>query len=366
MTGSQSHAPQADRLDDALRELTARTVPGLSVELAAGGEVVEERAVGLANLATGRPASADSVYLWFSMTKIVTATAAMQLVERGLLNLDDPVRRLLPEFPAARAGRPEVTIRHLLSHSSGLGNPIPVRWVHPADQAGRDPHEFTLDLLERHGRPGSRAGTTTRYSNLGYLVLGEVISAAAGQRYEDHVRQHILAPLGMTRTDFVYRADMTADAATGYQALRSPMTPLFRLLLPTGITAGRQGRFLAFNRFCVDGPAYGGLIGSARDAARFMTIHLNEGRGHDVQVLSPESVRAMQTIQVTGRKLDVGLGWFRRHSDRPSEERHLEHLGGGGGFFNMMRIYPDRRTGITVMGNATSYDHQAIASAAGA
>ena len=233
-------------------------MPGLSVEIATGDRIVDERAAGVADLSAGRPAGPDTVYLWFSMTKIVTATAAMQLVEQGRLRLDDPVRHLLPQFPAARAGRPEVTVRHLLSHSSGLGNPMPVRWVHPADRAGRDPREFTLDLLERHGRLGFRAGTTARYSNLGYLVLGEVISVAAGRRYEDHVREQILEPLGMTRTDFAYRTDMTGDAATGYQTRRSPMTPLFRLLLPKGIIAGRQGRFLAFNRFCVDGPAYGG------------------------------------------------------------------------------------------------------------
>ena len=297
------------------------------------------------------------------MTKIVTATAAMQLVERGRLRLDDPVQHHLPRFPTPRAGWPEVTVRHLLSHSSGLGNPIPVRWVHPAGQPGREPHEFTLDLLERHGKLRFPAGTKASYSNLGYIALGEVISAAAGQRYEDHVREHILQPLAMTRTDFVYREDMTTDAATGYQSRRSPMTPLFRLLLPKGITAGNQGRFLSFHRFCVDGPAYGGLVGSARDAARFMTVHLNAGRNGDVQVLSDDSVKAMQTIQANGRKLDVGLGWFRRHSDRPSHERYLEHLGGGGGFFNMMRIYPDDHTGITLMGNATSYDHQRVAAA---
>jgi CubicO group peptidase (beta-lactamase class C family) len=296
----------------------------------------------------------------------VEALVAARMLQAvgGAILVPTSLGLLLPEFPAARAGRPEVTVRHLLSHSSGLGNPIPVRWVHRADRPGRDPREFTLDLLQRHGRLGFRAGTTTRYSNLGYLVLGEVISIAAGRRYEDHVRECILQPLGMTRTDFVYRNDMMADAATGYQSRRSAMTPLFRALLPSGIIAGRQGRFLAFHRFCVDGPAYGGLIGSVRDAARFMAVHLNDGLSHGVQVLTPDSVRAMQTIQASGRKLDVGLGWFRRRSDQTGGERHLEHLGGGGGFFNMMRIHPDRRTGVTVMGNATSYDHRAVARAA--
>jgi CubicO group peptidase (beta-lactamase class C family) len=72
----------------------------------------------------------------------------------------------------------------------------------------------------------------------------------------------------------------------------------------------------------------------------------------------------MQKITATGRKMDVGLGWFRRHSDGTSTDHYLEHLGGGGGFFSMMRVYPDRGLGVIVMGNSSGYDHQRIASAA--
>jgi CubicO group peptidase (beta-lactamase class C family) len=302
--------------------------------------------------------------MWFSMTKIVTATATMQLHERGRLHLDDPVERHLPEFPTPRTGWPRVRVRHLLNHSAGLANPIPVRWVHPADRPARDPHEFTQELLARFGRLRFAAGSKASYSNLGYVVLGEVIAAAAGEPYEDYIRANILAPLGMTRTDFTYRPDMRADAATGYQSRVNPLTPLFRRMLPEGITAGNQGRFLSFHPFCVDGAAYGGLIGPVRDAARFMSAHLNRGDANGVQILSAKSVTDMQTITCDGRKLAVGLGWFRRHSDRRSDERYLEHLGGGGGFFNMMRIYPDRGLGVSVMGNASSYDHQRIAAVA--
>jgi CubicO group peptidase (beta-lactamase class C family) len=359
--------PQTDRpteLDAVLRRLTERTVPGLSIMIMHGDRVLTEGAVGVADVATGHPVTLDTVYLWFSMTKIVTATAALQLVDRGRLALDDPVHEYLPESPTPRNGWPRIQIKHLLNHSSGLSNPIPVRWVHPADEPGRDPHQFTLELLDRHGKLRFPAGSKASYTNLGYIALGEVITAAAGQRYEDHVRESILRPLGMTRTDFTYRPDMRADAATGYQSRFSPMTPLFRRLLPSGIIAGNQGRFLSFKPFCVDGPAYGGLIGSVRDAARFMSAHLNHGRTDGIQLLSAESVEQMQTITAHGRKLDVGLGWFRRHSDRKSNENYLEHLGGGGGFFNMMRIYPKRTLGVVVMGNATTYDHQQVAEGA--
>ena len=144
------------------------------------------------------------------------------------------------------------------------------------------------------------------------------------------------------------------------------MTPLFRLMLPKGIIGQGAGRYIAFNRFLVDGPAYGGLVGSARDAARFMAIHINDGEAEGVRILKPESVREMQTIQASGRKLDVGFGWFRRGKDAKEKADHLEHLGGGGGFWNMMRIYPERRVGVLSMGNATSYDHASVALSAAA
>jgi CubicO group peptidase (beta-lactamase class C family) len=346
-----------------LRQLSERRVPGLSAVVVKRDGVVEQHAVGRADIASGRAVTPDTAFLWFSMTKIVTATAAMQLVERGKLSLDDPVQRHLPAFPRPRSGWPEIRVRHLLSHSSGLANPVPVRWVHPAGRPGREPHRFTHDLLRRHGKLRFPAGTKAGYSNLGYLALGEVISAAAGRRYEDVVREQILAPLAMTCTGFDFPAD-PADAATGYQPRLHPMTPLFRRLLPKGIVGDNLGRFLSFRPFCVDGPAYGGLIGSATDAARFMTVHINGGRADDVELLTHDSVARMQTIAATGSKLDVGLGWYRRHSDRRSSEPYLEHLGGGGGYFNMMRVYPRRGLGVVVMGNASSYDHQRVAAEA--
>jgi CubicO group peptidase (beta-lactamase class C family) len=345
-----------------LERLTARQVPGISAAVVGPEGIRHLSSAGVADLSDQRPADAETLYLWFSMTKIVTATAAMQLAEQGALDLDDPVERFLPEFPRPRSGRPEVRVHDLLSHSAGLANPIPVRWVHPAGEAGRDPHDFALELLAKNDRLRFPAGSKAVYSNLGYIALGEVIAAASGQSYEDHVRSRILEPLSMSATGFGYPAGSERRSASGYQKRLSPMTPLFRLLLPRGIVGEREGRFLSFNRFLVDGPAYGGLVGSVSDAARFVAAHLNGGELDGVRLLSPESVREMQTLRARGRKLDVGYGWFRRGADRVKAE-FWEHLGGGGGFWNMMRIYPSEGLGIVSMGNATSYDHDAVAEA---
>jgi CubicO group peptidase (beta-lactamase class C family) len=362
MEGDAVHGRGSASLDAELTRLARRSVPGVAAVVIRNGEVENEGSAGLADIRSGALTTPDTVHLWFSMTKIVTATATMQLAESGALHLDAPVREFVPEFPQARAGWPEIRVRHLLSHSSGLANPLPVRWVHPAESHGQDPHDFALRLLRRHGRLRFPAGSKAAYSNLGYIVLGEVIASAGGASYEDYVRAHILEPLSMARTGFRYDPQ-DQEVATGYQRRLSPMTPLFLAMLPKGIIGERAGRYLALNRFNVDGPAYGGLLGPAREAARFMALHVNDGSVGGVRLLQPESVREMQTIHASGRKLEVGLGWFRRGKDTSGRADHLEHLGGGGGFWNMMRIYPQRRTGVVTMGNATAYDHASLANA---
>jgi CubicO group peptidase (beta-lactamase class C family) len=125
-----------------------------------------ERWVGFAGIETRRAARAETVYLWFSMTKIVTATAVVQLAERGALGLDDQVVRWVPAFPA---GRGRVTVRHVLSHSAGLSNPIPVGWVRLADEPARGLGEFATRPLTKHSRLRREPGTRARYSNLAPL-----------------------------------------------------------------------------------------------------------------------------------------------------------------------------------------------------
>jgi CubicO group peptidase (beta-lactamase class C family) len=315
---------------------------------------------GFSDLETHRPATADTVYLWFSMTKIVTATAVVQLAERGLLGLDDEVVRWVPAFPA---GRGRVTVRHLLSHSAGLPNPIPTGWVRPADEPAVDLNAFATRALAKHSRLRGDPGARAKYSNLGYLVLGQVIEAASGRPYEEYVRTSILGPLGMASTDFSYSGALLAQASTGYHPRFAASTPLLRRMVPKGIFDHRTGNLWALAPFCVDGASYGGLIGSVADALRFVQLHLGAPDERSRRVLTADGVAEMQQLTARGRKLDVALGWFHRHADPDRGPRYWEHLGGGGGFFNTMRIYPGLGRGLVAMGNRTSWDYQRMTDA---
>jgi CubicO group peptidase (beta-lactamase class C family) len=328
-------------LDAELRDLVATHVPGVAVVIV-GAEGVR---------------ATDVAVPWFSMTKLVTATTVMGLAARGVLPLDTP---LLPLVPAMSSLRPlswaqRITARHLLQHSGGLANPIPLRWVHPASSPGPDPLLFLGTQLAQHPKLDSEPGTRASYSNLGALLLAAAITNATGASFEEVVRQEVLHPAGMTQTDFCYPA--VGAVATGNHPRYSPM----RLLLPRWVIGQPHGRWLTLRPFLVDGAAYGGLVGSAEDAARFLQMHLSGGRIDGHQVISAADAAAMCQINQPGKRYDLGLGWFTPTKNRGAQPAFVEHLGGGAGFFNVIRLYPSAGVGVVVMGNATRYDIDAIA-----
>jgi CubicO group peptidase (beta-lactamase class C family) len=345
----------------AITDLMARhRVPGLTVAVTDADRLLYAEGFGSADLSTGRPAATDTGYLWFSMSKIATATVAMRLADAGRLDLDAPVRDLVPAF-AARSG-PQPRVRQLLDHTAGAANPLPVRWVLPADAPDADAVAAARQVLARHGRPKRPAGGRARYSNLGYLVLAEAIAHAAGEPFEDSVRRALLVPAGMTSTD--YRSPAVRGQATGYVRLRRPLTPALRAALPAGIVGDRHGRQVALRPFRVAGAGYGGLSGSAPDAARLLRLHLADGTIDGTRILAPATARAMRTITTPGTPFDLGLGWFRRPVDRHARPGFVEHWGTGGGYWNAMRLYPDLGLGIVVMANTTrGYDHHQLMSA---
>ena len=337
--------------------LARHDVPGLSVAVTDADRLLWAGGFGCADLATRRPATADTRYLWFSMSKIATATAAMRLADEGRLDLHAPVRTLVPGFTARRGEQPRV--RQLLDHTAGAPNPVPVRWVLPADATDADVAAFARRILARHGRPQRPPGPPARYSNLGYLVLAEAVARAAGEPFVDHVRRQVLTPAGMTGTGYTRRAD--GEHATGYVRLPRALTPALRAVLPRGIVGARCGRQVALRPFRVAGAGYGGLIGSVTDAARLLRLHLADGTIDGNRVLTAATARAMRTIGTPGRPFDLGLGWFRRPEDRDARPAFVEHWGTGGGFWNAMRLYPGLGLGVVVMANTTrAYDHHTL------
>jgi CubicO group peptidase (beta-lactamase class C family) len=178
---------------------------------------------------------------------------------------------------------------------------------------------------------------------------------------EAYVQRAVLDPAGMHRTGYTYRPGQ--DAATGYVRVPRVLDPVLDSLLPPGVAGGRDGDLRALRPFYVDGPAYGGLVGDVADAARFMRLHLGDGELDGRRVLSTAAARQMRRITEAGRPFDHGIGWFRRPTTGRADR--VEHFGAGAGFWNAMRLYPDRDRGVVVMANTTTaYDIDALCQAA--
>ena len=330
-------------------------VPGLSLAVVDGDRQLLAGGFGAATLAGAVPATPTTAYLWFSMSKIVTATAALRLADDGSLDLDAPIHEYVEYLRAP--GRHQPTTRQLLNHTSGLGNPLPVRWVHPAGSPSPDAEVLLSRLMSRRRAYRYPVGESARYTNVGYLAAGQVMSVAAGEPFEAYVQRAVLDPAGMTQTGFGYQSG--ADAATGY--VRAPVIthPLLRGVLPSGVVGPRHDRYLSLNRFYVDGPAYGGLVGDVHDAGRFLQLHLNDGTLGERRIISADSARAMRVLDQSGKPFDHGIGWFRRPPTGRGD--WVEHFGAGAGFWNVMRLYPARGIGIVVMTNSTAtYDFEPL------
>jgi CubicO group peptidase (beta-lactamase class C family) len=340
---------ELDRLlGDAVRTLE---VVGASAVIVNAGTTVATAAAGYADLASRAPMSTEGACNWFSMTKIATATAAMMLAERGRLDLDAPVSQYLGDVWPARFA--PVHVRHLLSHSSGLRNPIPIRWVHLAGEPRPDPRAWLARLLAKQRKPRFEPGSRAAYTNVGYLALGETIAAASGRSYEAFVTDELLRPLAMTGTAFAWN-DVPAvnPRVTGHQRLPRVLTPAVARLLPDGTIGARSGHFVGLRSVELDGAAYGGLIGPVGDAARLLALHCTGGMVDGTRLMSAESIGAMARITTGGRPYDLGLGWFRPHRD-PGPR--VEHFGGGMGFWNVLRLDPQTGCGVAIMSNTTRH-----------
>lgn len=315
----------------------APPLPGLGAAGAPGWAAASFDARGLrerwldgeADLAAGRRVEETTRFRWFSVTKLATAMTILALADEGALDLDDPVARYLP-WTAGGSPRP---LRALLSHTGGVANPSAIRWARPPGAPARSAAQLTREAyasLRRAHRPPSP--DDARYSNLGYLLLGEAIAAATGAPFERACRRHVLEPLGLTRTSFA-----PTDAAVGHERLPSAralvMSALFLPRTPALIRYARRG-WVGLAPYALEGAAYGGLVGSLDDLARlgralldprWGRMHAEAGRGAD------------------GARFGLGPELY--------EDGWLGHGGAAGGYRAELRVHPGRGLGVAVLAN---------------
>lgn len=291
------HEARLKQIEPVLQKFVdEQQIAGAVTLIATPGNVVQITTTGLADIEAKRPMREDTIFRIASMTKLITATALMQLVEQRKIALDDPVEKYLPSFRDQKIhkkpiSRP-ITVRDIMTHTAGVKTPDP-----------KSTKDFTLEqLVDQMGAEGLEfePGEKWKYSN-GLTVAGRLIEVVSKESYADYLQQHIFAPLGMTDTAFTLTKEQAARLAVTYKPGKEPGT-LEAVAIPDPTVPRTPG------------PS-GGLFSTARDQARFYQAILSGGKPGDLRILKAETVQQMLTPQtgelVTGFTPgnQWGLGW---------------------------------------------------------
>ena len=320
-------------------------VVGASFLLIDRGRIAAERHFGTMEKGKTEPVSDDTIYHWASNTKPFTGIAIMQLRDRGLLKLDDPVTKYLPELRAVpnRFGSMDaITIRMLMTHSAGFRNPT-WPWDKGETWEPFEPTEYSqlvamFPYTEILFKPGSKFS----YSNLGIIFLGRIIENLSGEDYEVYIDKNILRPLEMYHTYF--------DATPPYLLKHRPHS----YYIENGKLT--QARFDANTGITVSNS---GLNAPLADMVKYLKFLLGDPAQRDAYngVLARTSLEEMwrpelpTTVDANGNAgftTDIGLIFF---VDRTLGRRHLGHGGDQNGFISYIDFDPDQRKAAVIVFN---------------
>ena len=332
-----SSARAADAVDELIEDRRkAMRTPAVSVAVVKDGKVVKAKGYGLATVDPPRPATEKTVYQIGSLTKQFTAVAVLMLVEEGKVGLDDPIRKHLDGLPAAWD---KVTVRHLLSHTSGIFS------YTSADKFTDTPRNVYAprDLIALAAdKPLNFApGTDWDYSNTGYVLLGLLIEKASGGKpYGVFVRERIFAPLGMKDTGFNDPKAKIAGRAAGY-TLKDDKVAVSEPVDPSQPYAA------------------GALLSTVVDLAKWDAALGSE------KLLKPATWELAWTpVTVNGgEKRDYGFGWS---VDTFRDRKRVHHGGGINGFVSYMTRFPQEKLTVIVLTNSEVSDPNGIATAVAA
>jgi CubicO group peptidase (beta-lactamase class C family) len=304
-----------DKTDEYIEtQMRRQKIPGLSIAVVKDGKIIKARGYGLANIETNTPATEKTVYKIASVSKQFIAAGIMLLVDEGKINLDDNVTKYITEAPETWK---DITIRHLLSHTSGLVRDIP-------NFDGLKVISDTESIKSAFPAPFRFApGTKWAYCNVGYYTLAEIIKRVSGKPWPDFFYERIFKPAGMTQTQTTNIYDIIPDRASGYSQSRQGLenAPVWLALRPSG-----------------------GFISSVLDMAKWDAALYSDSV---LKTASKEQMWAPVKLS-DGTFAKYGLGWF---IDSQNGHRRIHHDGGVPGFSSNFERYVDDKFTVIVLAN---------------
>jgi CubicO group peptidase (beta-lactamase class C family) len=309
------------RIDElAATVLENGSVAGLSIGVRRGDDVLLIRGYGLADIENDVPATAETVYRIGSVTKQFTAAAVMQLVESGAIDLDDPMTEYLPDYPTQGH---VVTIRHLLTHTSGIKSYTGLEEWQPTMRLDLTDEELVALFSDEpfDFAPGERY----LYNNSGFYLLGMIVAEASGQPYRDYLRAHIFEPLGLASSSYCDERPIIRNRAEGYELVRG------ELLNAQPLSMNHPG---AAGALC-------STVGDLLDWTRALRAGEVVSSASYAQMTTPGTLDSGAT---TGYGFGLGLGQLVGRAT-------VSHGGGINGFNAMLAYYPDADLDVVVLSN---------------
>lgn len=314
------------------QHITHRNLPGLSIAVVYDQEIVWAEGYGYNDLETQTPATPSTVYRIGSISKLFTSTAILQLRDAGKLRLDDPVALHLPWFavPNPVPDAPEITIRHLLTHTSGLAREAAFPyWTD---------HVFPTREELAEGVQGQDAlnppETTYHYSNLGMSLLGEIVTTVSGQPWADYVQEMILDPLGMTSSSTGPGEELLPRLATAYMLEDDHGNREVMEYYEAGAIA----------------PA-GGIVSTVEDLGRFASLQFRDGPAGGDQILKGSTLREMHRPHWVYPSFTGGMGLGFRVNHRDGKN-FVGHGGSIGAHVTNLLTVPSEKIAVVVAINA--------------
>lgn len=307
-------------------------IPGLSVAVVYDQEIVWSKGFGYSDLEQGTPASPATVYRMGSVTKVFTSTAIMLLRDHGKLRLDDPVSMYLPWFriKSSFQDAPEITIRHLLTHTSGLPREADVPYWTDHVFPTREQLVEVVPTQEAVAPPE----TTYHYSNLGMALLGEVVAEVSGRSWAEYLRTEIFEPLGMSST----------SGAPGETLMKRRATP-YMLMGPDGA----RDIFDYYDAGAI-GPA-ANLVSTVEDISRFASLQFSDGPAEGARILKGSTLREMQRVHWVYPSFSGGRGLGFSVSHRNGKD-FVGHGGWIGGNRSSLLMVPEEKIAVIAVINA--------------
>ena len=310
----------ASIVDPIIQKDIAGGTPGAAFIFVRDGKVVYQRGYGVADLNTVWPIA--------SITKVVTAMGALQLVDDGRVKLDDDLNRYLKRVKVPAQGYAPLTLRHVLSHTGALDE-IPGRRYD--GKQSPDMAAFLRNKLVRYREPGK----LTAYSTYGIALAGVLIEDVSGQSYSDYLAQHIFEPAGMASARIMMRQGDEKGVATPYE-----------------IDDGRASA-VAYEWYVT--PPTSSMVATAADMGKLLLVHLASGRAGNNQLLSPRLTQAMHSQQAANHP-DLP-GWSLGFQlDNANGVRIAEHGGDIAGFSALFVLMPEKHEGFFIVNHGESGD----------